>query len=149
MAAGWTGIAYTLGDLLPGSDGCRIVWWIFFGDIGHLFIGHAGADSEPGKGSTFWFTVWLTRGHGVYKEASASIQQDVEVQLRNQSASARLLLVEDNEINREVAIELLSGVGLDIETAENGKQAVEKVRLRDYDLVLLYIILRVQQELWG
>jgi len=50
---------------------------------------------------------------------------------------ARVLLVEDNELNREVAIELLAEYGLVVEVAEDGRQAVDKVSAADYDLVLM------------
>ena len=52
----------------------------------------------------------------------------------------RILLVEDNELNREIAVELLKQYGFRIDTAENGAEAVEKVRHAapgDYDLVLM------------
>ena len=51
-----------------------------------------------------------------------------------------ILLVEDNELNREIAVELLKQYGFRIDTAENGAEAVEKVRHAapgDYDLVLM------------
>ena len=51
-----------------------------------------------------------------------------------------ILLVEDNELNREIAVELLKQYGFRIDTAENGAEAVEKVKHAapgDYDLVLM------------
>ena len=54
----------------------------------------------------------------------------------------RLLLAEDNELNREIALEILGEYGFHIDTAENGVEAVEKVaasRPGDYDLVLMDI----------
>ena len=56
--------------------------------------------------------------------------------------SKRLLLVEDNELNREIALEILGEYGFHIDTAENGAIAVEKVassRPGDYDLILMDI----------
>jgi len=49
----------------------------------------------------------------------------------------RVLLVEDNEVNRELAEEMLSSVGLRVETAENGEKAVAAVSQKPYDLVLM------------
>ncbi len=49
------------------------------------------------------------------------------------------LLVEDNELNREVALGLLQEVGMTAETAANGREAVERVRDGDYDVVLMDI----------
>lgn len=53
-----------------------------------------------------------------------------------------MLLVEDNELNREVALEILGEYGFSIDAAENGAEAVEKVAASkpgDYDLVLMDI----------
>lgn len=50
---------------------------------------------------------------------------------------ARVLVVEDNPINREVAIELLRSVGLEVDTAGDGEEAVERVRQGNYALVLM------------
>ena len=52
-------------------------------------------------------------------------------------AGKRVLLVEDEPVNREVARELLKDVGLDIDIAEDGEQAVAAVSARSYDLVLM------------
>ena len=53
----------------------------------------------------------------------------------------KILLVEDNELNLEIASTILEGVGFEIETAENGKIAVEKVTQENcrYDLILMDI----------
>jgi two-component system sensor histidine kinase/response regulator len=50
---------------------------------------------------------------------------------------ARVLLVEDNELNREVALGLLEDAQLSLDTAENGAIAVQKISHREYDLVLM------------
>ena len=52
-------------------------------------------------------------------------------------AGARILLVEDNELNQEVAAELLRGEGIAVDLAEHGGIALEKLAARDYDLVLM------------
>jgi len=57
--------------------------------------------------------------------------------LRQDHEGARVLLVEDNAINREVAVELLELVGLDVEVAVDGVEAVEKARRARFDLVLM------------
>jgi CheY-like chemotaxis protein len=52
-------------------------------------------------------------------------------------AGARVLLVEDNELNQEVATALLTDAGLVVELAENGQIAVDMVRAKPYDMVLM------------
>lgn len=59
----------------------------------------------------------------------------------------RILTVEDNEINQEVIIELLRVIGIDTDIARNGMEAVEKVRLQDYDLVFMDIQMPVMDGL--
>jgi two-component system sensor histidine kinase/response regulator len=106
--------------------------------LAELMDGEVGVQSEAGKGSTFWFTARLARGHGIEPAAPAGGGEgDTETRLRLRHAGARVLLAEDNPINREVALELLHGVGLAVDTAEDGRQAVEMVRESAYDLILM------------
>ena len=108
--------------------------------LAQLMGGKVGAESEQGSGSRFWFTAKLRRGQSVMPALISRDSQgvtDCEAQLRASHHGARILLVEDNAINREVAIELLSGVGLVIESAENGLQALEMVQANDYELILM------------
>ncbi|MBG6082198.1 PAS domain S-box-containing protein [Rubrivivax gelatinosus] len=64
-------------------------------------------------------------------------RSDVESRLRLGHAGRRVLLAEDNPINREVAVELLSSVGLVVRTAEDGREAVSSVLADRFDLVLM------------
>jgi len=101
-----------------------------------LMGGDAGADSVPGQGSTFWFTAVVQRGHGAIP-ATRKGREDAEAELRNSCFGARLLLAEDDPINREVALELLHGVGLTAEVACNGREALQMAARDHYDLVLM------------
>ncbi len=62
-------------------------------------------------------------------------------------AGARLLLVEDNDINREFATELLRSEGIETDEAVNGQQALDMVQRRDYDAVLMDIQMPVMDGL--
>jgi len=104
--------------------------------LAELMGGEAGAHSTPGEGSTFWFTARLQRGRGIMPAPTAR-SDDPEVELRRHHGGARLLLAEDNEVNREVALELLHGAGLAVDTAENGREAVDKARSTTYALILM------------
>ncbi len=105
--------------------------------LAHMMGGDVGFDSTPGVGSTFWFTARLQRGHGAMPASKVEGSVDVEAQLRRRSPGKWLLLAEDNPINREVALELLYSVGLAVDTAVDGEQALAKASARDYDLILM------------
>ncbi len=105
--------------------------------LAELMDGAAGVESQPGAGSTFWFTARLERGHGVRPAAPTAGATYAEAELRRRPAGARLLLAEDNAINQEVALELLHAVQLRADTAEDGQAAVAKARATAYDLILM------------
>jgi len=98
--------------------------------------GEVGGNSIPGEGSTFWFTARLLLGHGNQPTKEGAVESPEEF-LRSNHYGCRILLAEDNAINREVAVELLNGVGLIVETAENGEQALTMIESNPYDLVLM------------
>jgi two-component system sensor histidine kinase/response regulator len=106
--------------------------------LAHLMGGEAGVDSRPGVGSRFWFTARLRRGDDQPPQATPNPLPDGPVAEQVRSCSgARVLLVEDNAINREVATELLLGIGLKVDVAENGRQALERWPAGNYDLILM------------
>jgi signal transduction histidine kinase/CheY-like chemotaxis protein/HPt (histidine-containing phosphotransfer) domain-containing protein len=106
--------------------------------LSELMGGEAGAESIPGKGSTFWFTARLQRGRGILPTVITS-GCDAETRLRERPKRAHLLLAEDNPINREVALELLHAVNMRVDVAVDGADAVELARRQQYDLVLMDI----------
>ena len=105
--------------------------------LAELMGGEADVESEPGRGSTFWFTVTLGRGMNSLPSASVTAENSIEAELRCLAVGTRILLVDDSDINLEVAQEILQQVGLDVDTAENGIEAVEKSRHTDYSLILM------------
>ena len=105
--------------------------------LAELMGGESGATSIPGKGSIFWFTVRLERGRGVMPELPENRPINVEDLLRRNCSGVRILLAEDNDINREVALELLHSVGFWVDTAVTGLEAVSKAECSEYAIVLM------------
>ena len=98
--------------------------------------GEAGVDSLPGQGSTFWFTARLQCGRAPPRALPAP-PNEIEARLRQRHEGKRVLLVEDNIVNQEVALAMLHNAGLLVDSANHGREAVEMARSRVYDLVLM------------
>ncbi|MFZ2973975.1 MAG: response regulator [Ferribacterium limneticum] len=99
--------------------------------------GTAGASSTPDQGSIFWFTVRLKKGSQALPKVPDVAASHPETRLAREYPGRRILLVEDEPINREIAEQLLAEVGQCVETAEDGAQAVDLVRHNNYDLILM------------
>jgi len=105
--------------------------------LAHLMGGSAGVSSEPGVGSTFWFTARLAKGEVMPISGLLPDPEEAESLIGERFVGLRVLVVEDDEINREIAVEMLAETGLLIDTAEDGQVAVERVREADYALILM------------
>ena len=97
--------------------------------------GTIGLESEEGKGSTFWFTsVFGKSGTGGGAQAA---DRTTAVHLSVRSGNIRILLAEDNSINRLILQKIVGKLGYEIDTVENGREAVERMLTMPYDLVLM------------
>ncbi|MCP5268936.1 MAG: response regulator [Zoogloeaceae bacterium] len=102
-----------------------------------LMHGEVGVDSTPGRGSTFWFTATLQRGKHAVAVASSGTQAHAEQLLVQRAAGMAVLLAEDNLINQEVARGLLEAVGLTVDVACNGEEAVRMFSTGRYEAILM------------
>jgi len=105
--------------------------------LAELMGGSAGVDSQPGQGSTFWFTARLKKTAGQAKLAGSPAPESAEAALARRFAACRVLLVEDEPVNREIATLLLNTVWPQVDVAEDGQTALEKAGETAYDLILM------------
>jgi signal transduction histidine kinase/CheY-like chemotaxis protein len=92
-------------------------------------------DSVPGEGSTFSFTIRVAS-----QEEAEHIDQDEEENVTPDFHGKRLLIVDDIEINREIAVEILRETDVEMETAENGQVALDMFLAAPegyYDMILM------------
>ncbi|SNS18069.1 PAS domain S-box-containing protein [Noviherbaspirillum humi] len=97
--------------------------------------GEIGVDSEPGRGSTFWFCASFAVAAGDVNTEKPDAPSSDEAQ--QTVKGARILLVEDNPFNQQVACELLAAAGVEAAVAEHGEQALEMLQRKTFDCVLM------------
>jgi two-component system sensor histidine kinase/response regulator len=105
--------------------------------LAQIMGGDAGACSNPGAGSLFWFTALLKKAGPQVEPVLTEENGCVMTSLQQRCHGRRILVVEDEPINREVTVELLAETGLLIDTAVDGFEAVEQVGRNTYQLILM------------
>lgn len=111
-------------------------------NIVRMMGGSISVKSSPGAGSQFTVTLFLKRQSVPWRENVPAGESDDNTPQEWSFAGHRILLVEDNEINREIAIEVISETGAVIESAENGKQGLEMFAGKEpgyYSLIIMDI----------
>ncbi|MBS4096710.1 MAG: diguanylate cyclase [Sulfuricella sp.] len=99
-----------------------------------MMEGEIGVESRLGVGSTFFFTA---RFDEEPEQAEPQTEQPVLPDVAQSLRGARLLLVEDNAVNQELALELLNNVGIHVDVANNGVEALDRLEHTHYDGVLM------------
>jgi len=100
--------------------------------------GDVHVESEPGVGSRFWFTLRLPRVCVPAAPPASDLPgASAETTLRSRFAGTRILVAEDEPVNREVARELLEAVDLIVDVAQDGEEAHDRAMHTPYALILM------------
>jgi PAS domain S-box-containing protein len=105
--------------------------------LAQMMGGEVGAESTPGAGSLFWFTARLQKRAGQEQSTAQTSDADAEQALQQRFRGRRILVVDDEPVNREVAKMLIEDTGLSVDTAEDGEQAVAMARADAYATILM------------
>ena len=106
-----------------------------------LMGGTLQVESTHGKGSVFTVLISFPIATGVRKDAGNDLKS-VSTNSRSESSQTRFtgvraLVAEDNKISRKILVEMLWQAGIGAEIAKNGREAVEMVRAKEYDIVFM------------
>ncbi len=113
---------------------------VISGELVEMMGGKICVESEPGMGTTFFFSIRFAPGPTVMggrKKSKGSTPHPAKNKLNGRSL--RILLVEDEYINRTLAVSVLEREGWQVQVAENGLQAMDILRENVFDLVLMDI----------
>ncbi len=97
-----------------------------------LMGGEVGVESTPGEGSLFHVTLSLPLATGL-----PAVEAGTAPPRRRAQHPGRILLVEDSETNQELFRAVLTGAGHVVEIAENGQIALDALKARSFDMVLM------------
>ena len=107
----------------------------------NMMGGEVGMVSAPGQGSTFWFTVKLSKASAAVHSSSCDSPCCGSLpsgsQALNMIKGARLLVADDHPLNQQVARELLEAAGATVCVANDGREAVALLRQQSFDCLLL------------
>ena len=109
-----------------------------------LMGGKIEVDSIPGEGSRFWFTAVFKMPSATEIEATSALSSDLQSEeghfalAATSLAGRRVLVVEDNEFNRQIIEAMLSYLGIEVDMASNGQDGIECYEVGSpYDAILM------------
>ncbi len=100
-----------------------------------LMNGNIGAECRKGEGCCFWISIPAAKNQDLIVPSDEIV--DVEAIQFKITDGKKILLVEDNLVNCEVAVDMLNSMGLDVEIAHNGLQAVEIFNIEKHILIFM------------
>ncbi len=104
-----------------------------------LMGGDIGVFSALGLGSSFWFTFEAEDTDEEIIDEEELLKNDVKINNYFQKKIPKILLVDDNMVNRQVAGEIMKKSGCDVDVAVNGQDSINKASKRDYDVIFMDI----------
>ncbi|MZR63035.1 response regulator [Alcanivorax sp. DP30] len=105
--------------------------------LAQLMGGEAGAESEPGKGSTFWFTACLQLDATASKVVKSTKREEALKNLRAAHKGKRVLVAEDTLEIQMILRKILGQAGLEVTVVNDGREAIERFTQESFDLVLM------------
>jgi signal transduction histidine kinase/HPt (histidine-containing phosphotransfer) domain-containing protein/ActR/RegA family two-component response regulator len=100
--------------------------------LAELIGGSVGLESDVGRGSTFWFTVECEPGEPLPEPPVPALRATHE-----RMQALRVLVAEDNDVNRYLMVSILERLGHHVVAVVNGREAVETAQRDHFDLILM------------
>ena len=104
--------------------------------LAELMGGDTGVESTPGVGSTFWFTAKLKKSTAAV-ETMPETEADAEALIRQRYSGQHILVADDEPINLEIARIQLEGIGLVVDTAQDGAKAIALAQSNIYAAIFM------------